>query len=88
MRPRDDLAVIRFDAKRQGRLACDAAKPCPALYQELVGRHERVLGTEPVSHDPHGLYRVGLTPAAGMPTDPPTREAADRIGGLLWPEED
>ena len=38
------------------------------FYQELVGRHERVFGTEPVGHDPQAvkgcLVQVGALEAA------------------------
>jgi hypothetical protein len=52
----EDLAVL-FQGDALTLQGCDAAKPCPALYQELIGWHERVLGTKPVSHDPQAFKR-------------------------------
>ena len=99
MSPGDDLAVIRFCAERQRRLAGgfrgvpvagvvlhaadqqsdpasldqdlpvllegdalalergDPAQPGPALGQELVGGHVRVLRAQPVGHDPQTVQR-------------------------------
>ena len=46
----------------------DPAKPRPAFDQELVARHERVLRTQAISHDPQavqgGLIQVRPLEAA------------------------
>ena len=51
-----DFAVL-FQGDALPLQGCDAAKPRPALHEELVGRHERVLRAEPVSHDPQAVKR-------------------------------
>ena len=66
-RKRQDLAVL-IQREALALEGADPAQPRPALHQELVARHERILRAQPVGHDPQcvdgGLIQVRSLQAA------------------------